>query len=129
MDSKFVQFLPPDFVADCQFLMDSGHFQSISETARALVETIKGKKGEEPSPKVRILAFHRPTEEAEQPREKPLSIQMLESMGYEVWGYRVYKDPRGDCVAAMVRKNDFFYDYTFMIWRSPGKKQRLAKYP
>lgn len=129
MDSKYVQFLPPDFVADCQFLMEFGYFNSIAETAKALVENIKGKKREEPGPKVRILAFHRSEEEAQQPREKPLSIPMLESLGYEVWCYRVYKDPRGDCVVAMVRKDDVFYDYNYMIWRSPGERTEVSAIP
>lgn len=129
MDSKFVQFLPPDFVADCQFLMELGYFNSIAETCKALVENIKGKKREEPGPKARILAFHRSEEEAQQPREKPLSIPMLESLGYEVLCYRVYKHRSGDNVTAMVRKNDVFYDYNFMFWKDSGEKTEFRTIP
>ena len=138
MDSKIVQFLPLDFVADCRFLMDNGrhNFETLALTARTLVEHVKGKKealisGEEPGPRARILAFPGTPEETRQhgTKEKLLSIPMLEALGFEVWGYRVFKVPAGTTALAMMRKGDGFFSYDFTEWGPPGRKNEIRVIP
>lgn len=130
MESKIVQFLPPDFVADCRFLMDNGrhNFETLALTARTLVEHVKGKKeapisGEEPGPKARILLFSRS-------KESPYSIFDLARMGFELWGYRyptIKRPSPVTSVYAMMEKAGVFYEYVYEYGDGSDPVNRISE--